>query len=98
MRAHEFLFLNETGLAHAQITKDYGNYLDQLINFIANGDEVELEGPSVKRFGTSVTFEKSEAIKLTKAYYGQDTIPDDKTNLEVTASVILLFPSATIKI
>ena len=92
MRAHEFLFLNETGLAHAQITKDYGNYLDQLINFIANGDEVELEGPSVKRFGTSVTFEKSEAIKLTKAYYGQDTIPDDKTNLEVTGQRNLIVP------
>ena len=98
MRASEFIFLIEKGLSHSDLAKRYGWYLDQLINFIANGEKVEIEGPSVKRLRTTfVTFEKSEAIKLTKAYYGQATIPDDKTNLEVSGQRNLIVPLGVYK-
>lgn len=97
MRAHEFVFLNETGLAHAQISKEYGNYLDQLINFIANGEEVELEGSSIKKYGNFVKFDPEEAKKLSQAYYGQDEIPNDKSNVSVHGQRDHIIPAGDYK-
>jgi hypothetical protein len=97
MRAHEFLFLNETGLAHAQIAKDYGNYLDQLINFIAKGEKVELEGPSIKKYGNFVKFKKQDATKLSQVYYGQNKIPDDKSKLSVHGQRNHIIPAGNYK-
>jgi hypothetical protein len=84
MKASEFIFLIEKGLSHGDLAKRYGEYLDQLITFINNGEEVELEGASWKKYGNFVTFEKEDAKKLAQVYYGQDEIPTDKTNVEVT--------------
>jgi len=76
--------LNEEGLSHGQISKDYGKYLDALIGLIANGDDIELDGVSKDKFGKKVKFQKSDAELLAKAYYGTDEIPDDKSELTVT--------------
>jgi len=79
MRWNEFkTVLTESGLSKAYLQKHRGQYLDVLINMIAAGKDVELEGKSKIAYGKTVKFEPSEAERLAKMFYGENSPIEDK--------------------
>ena len=74
MRWNEFkTVLTESGLSKSYLQKHRGQYLDVLINMIAAGKDVELEGDSKIAYGKTVKFEPSEAERLSQMFYGEDS-------------------------
>ena len=80
MRWNEFktTILSESGLSKSYLQKHRGQYLDALINMIATGKDVELEGKSKDTYGKTVKFEPSEAERLAQMFYGENSPIEDK--------------------
>lgn len=82
MRFFEFkTFLTEAGLSNVDLKKHRGQYLDVLINAIASGGLIELEGDARSKYGSTVKIEPSDAKKLSQLFYGTDTPPEDKSDV-----------------
>lgn len=73
--------LNESGLSKSYLQKHRGQYLDVLINMIAAGKAVELEGSSKEKYGKTVKFDPSNAKMLSQMFYGQDAPIEDKADV-----------------
>lgn len=84
MRYNEFkTTLTEEGISRANLLKYGGKYLDMLINMIAAGKDVELEGPAKKKYGKTAKFDPAEARRLSQLFYGQDSPVEDKSEINV---------------
>jgi hypothetical protein len=80
MRFSDFkVVLTESGLPKSYLQKYRGKYLDMLINMIATGKDVELEGDSKSRYGKTVKIDPSEAKRLAQMFYGKDSPIEDKS-------------------
>ena len=75
--------INEEGISRANLLKYGGKYLDMLINMIAAGKDVELEGPAKKNYGKTIKFDPAEAKRLSQLFYGQDAPVEEKENVNV---------------
>ena len=85
MRFFEFKqFLAEAGLSNVDLKKHRGQYLDVLINSIASGKLIELEGEARSKYGETVKIEPSDAKMLSQLFYGTDTPPEDKSTVNAT--------------
>ena len=85
MRFFEFKqFLAEAGLSNVDLKKHRGQYLDVLINSIASGKLIELEGEARSKHGETVKIEPSDAKMLSQLFYGTDTPPEDKSTVNAT--------------
>jgi len=83
MKFTDFKVLNEAGISKGLLLKHSGKYLDMLINMIATGKDVELEGEARKRYGKTVKFEPSEAQRLSQLFYNQDSPIEDKNEANI---------------
>ena len=82
MRWNEFrTVLTEASLSNVDLKKHRGQYLDILINLIAAGKDIELEGDGKAKYGKAVKIQKSDAKMLSQLFYGTDTPPEDKADV-----------------
>ena len=75
--------INEEGISRANLLKYGGKYLDMLINMIAAGKDVELEGNAKKTYGKTIKFDPAEAKRLSQLFYGEDAPVEEKENVNV---------------
>jgi hypothetical protein len=91
MRFQEFrTTLTESGLSKSYLQKHRGQYLDVLINMIATGKDVELEGKSKEQYGKTVKFDPAEAKRLAQMFYGQDAPIEDKAEVNANDKGFLI--------
>ena len=83
MKFNDFKILTEEGISKSSLLKYGGKYLDILINMIAAGKDVELEGNAKKKYGKTVKFEQSEAERLSRLFYDKDSPVEEKENVNV---------------
>lgn len=82
MRWNEFRsVLNEEGISRNNLLKYGGKYLDILINMIAAGKDVDLEGKAREKYGKTAKFDPSEARRLSQLFYGEDSPVEDKAEV-----------------
>lgn len=85
MRFFEFkTVLTEANLSNVDLKKHRGQYLDVLINLIASGKLIELEGEARSKYGNAVKIQPSDAKMLSQLFYGTDTPPEDKSDVNAT--------------
>jgi len=75
--------IKEEGISKQSLLKYGGKYLDMLINMIAVGKDVELEGPAKLNYGKTIKFDPAEAKRLSQLFYGQDAPVEDKENVNI---------------
>ena len=75
--------IKEEGISKQNLLKYGGKYLDMLINMIAVGKDVELEGSAKLKYGKTIKFDPAEAKRLSQLFYGQDAPVEEKENVNV---------------